>query len=179
MGTYAWRKSLVAVSLLASSLLASCARTEVERFVEGAPLHGANGIIFDAQDRLHIGSVLGREIVVMDRESGAILDRIGSDRGVEGPDDVIFDPDGTLYWTSILTGEVGSLSPTGEKRGQMVAPGVNPITISDDAASWRIGPPHKRSERTDLSLATERNLAQVQGWSMYWSSIRPPIEVPK
>ncbi len=117
---------------LAITLLSSCAGTEVETFVEGSPLHGANGITFDAQDRLHIASVVGREIVVMNRESGAILDRIGPERGVEGPDDLIFDADGTLYWTSIMTGEVGRLSPDGEKRGQSVSPGVNPITISDD-----------------------------------------------
>jgi sugar lactone lactonase YvrE len=104
----------------------------VETFVEGSPLHGANGIIFDAQDRLHIASVAGREIVVMNRESGVIVDRIGPERGVEGPDDLIFDADGMLYWTSIMTGEVGRLSPDGEKRGQSVSPGVNPITISDD-----------------------------------------------
>ncbi len=100
--------------------------------MEGAPVHGANGIILDSRDRLHIASVAGREIVVMDRESGAIVDRIGPERGVEGPDDLIFDADGTLYWTSIMTGEVGRLSPDGEKRGQSVSPGVNPITISDD-----------------------------------------------
>ena len=126
------RKLLIAATLIGVALLNSCERTDVEMFVEGAPLHGANGIIFDTQDRLHIASVVGREIVVMDRESGAIVDRMGPERGVEGPDDLIFDADGTLYWTSLLTGEVGRLSPDGEKRGQLVSPGVNPITISDD-----------------------------------------------
>ncbi len=110
----------------------ACARTEVETFAEGSPLHGANGIIFDALDRLHIASVAGREIVVMDRESGTIVDRIGPERGVESPDDLIFAADGTLYWTSIMTGEVGSLSPDGENRVQAVSLGVNPITVSDD-----------------------------------------------
>jgi sugar lactone lactonase YvrE len=126
------RRPLTAAILLGIALFSSCDRTDVETFVEGSPLHGANGIIVDAQGRLNIASVAGREIVVMDRESGAIVDRIGPERGVEGPDDLIFDADGTLYWTSLLTGEVGRLSPDGEKRGQMVSPGVNPITISDD-----------------------------------------------
>jgi sugar lactone lactonase YvrE len=126
-----WKPSAGAI-LLGIALLSSCAQTDVETFVEGAAIHGANGIIFDSQDRLHIASVVGREIVIMDPESGAIIDRIGPERGVEGPDDLIFDADGTLYWTSLLTGEVGRLSPDGEKRGQSVSPGVNPITISDD-----------------------------------------------
>jgi len=125
-------KALTGAILLGLALFSSCARTDVERFVEGSALHGANGIIFGARDRLHIASVVGREIVVMDRESGAIVDRIGPERGVECPDDLIIGADGTLYWTSILTGEVGRLSPEGEKRGQLVSPGVNPITISDD-----------------------------------------------
>ncbi len=132
IGIHLTRRSQAAAVILGIALLSSCAQTEVEKLVEGAAIHGANGIIFDAQDRLHIASVAGREIVVMDRESGAIIDRIGPERGVEGPDDLIFDAEGTLYWTSILTGEVGSLSPDGENRGQLVSPGVNPITISDD-----------------------------------------------
>jgi len=100
--------------------------------VQGSPIDGANGIIFDSDDRLHIASIVGREIVVMDPETGEMLDRIGPDVGVEGPDDLIFGPDGSLYWTSIMTGEVGRLSPDGVYTSQFVAPGVNPITVSDD-----------------------------------------------
>ena len=88
--------------------------------------------MFDSDDKLHIASVVGREIVVMDPETGEILSRLGTDLGVEGPDDLTFGPDGSLYWTSIMTGEVGRLSPDGVKTGQMVVPGVNPITFSDD-----------------------------------------------
>jgi sugar lactone lactonase YvrE len=101
-------------------------------FVQGSAIHGANGIMFDSNDRLHIASFIGREILVMDAETGEIQDRLGIDLGVEGPDDLAFGPDGSLYWTSIETGEVGRLSPDGEKTGQPVAQGVNPITFSDD-----------------------------------------------
>jgi hypothetical protein len=99
--------------------------------VQGSPIDGAAGIIFDSKDQLHISSIVGREIVVMDPETGEILDRLGPDVGVEGPDDLIFGPDGSLYWTSFLTGEVGRLSPDGVCTSQFVAPGVNPITFSD------------------------------------------------
>jgi sugar lactone lactonase YvrE len=68
----------------------------------------------------------------MNPRSGKIIDRLGTDRGVEGPDDLAFGPDGSIYWTSILTGEVGRLTPAGELSTQFVAPGVNPITFSDD-----------------------------------------------
>jgi sugar lactone lactonase YvrE len=88
--------------------------------------------MFDNNDMLYIASVMGREIVVMDPKSGRILDRLGTDLGVEGPDDLTFGPDGSLYWTSIMTGEVGRLTPGGVLSKQFVAPGVNPITFSDN-----------------------------------------------
>lgn len=64
----------------------------VKVLVNGSPIHGANGIIFDSKDRLHIASLFGGEIVVMDTKNGNIIDRMGSDQGVKGPDDLIFGP---------------------------------------------------------------------------------------
>jgi hypothetical protein len=52
--------------------------------------------------------------------------------GVLGPDDVTFGPDGSMYWTDILVGEVGRRAPDGTVTKQFVAPGVNPITFSPD-----------------------------------------------
>ena len=100
--------------------------------VQGTPIHGANGIYFDQNDLLYVASVAGRDISVMDPKGGKILRRIGPEQGVEGPDDLTFGPDGSLYWTSLFTGEVGRLSPDGVKTGQIVAPGTNPITFSSD-----------------------------------------------
>ncbi|VVB94029.1 Virginiamycin B lyase [uncultured archaeon] len=81
---------------------------------------------------MYIASVFGREILVMDPETGQIINRFGAERGVDTPDDLAFGPDGSLYWTSIMTGEVGMLTPQGGNITQKVAMGVNPITFSDD-----------------------------------------------
>lgn len=70
--------------------------------------------------------------LVMDPETGKIINRLGPDKGVESPDDLTFGPDGSLYWTSTITGEVGRLTPQGANTSQLVAFGVNPITFSDD-----------------------------------------------
>jgi len=100
---------------------------------QGAALHGTNGLAFGSDNLLYIASILGREIVVMNPKTGKLLKRLGPDQGVEGPDDLAFGPDGSLYWVSYLTGEVGRLSPDGQKSTvAILAPGVNGIAFSDD-----------------------------------------------
>ena len=96
--------------------------------VRGTPIDGANGIMFDNSDQLYIASVSGEEIVVMNQKSGKILERIPA----SGPDDLTFGPDGSLYYTSIMTGFVFRIKPDGTTTSQYVAPGVNPITFSAD-----------------------------------------------
>ena len=96
--------------------------------VQGALIHGANGIMFDENDRLYIASVMGNEILVMDPKSGMILERFPA----VGPDDLAFGPDGSLYYTAIMAGMVVRIKPDGTITQQFVAPGVNPITFSED-----------------------------------------------
>ena len=98
----------------------------------GAPIHGASGLRFDGQNRLHVASVLGNEILVMDPATGEVISTIGANAGVVGPDDLAFGPDGSLYWTSFSTGEVARISPEGVRTGQSIRPGVNGIAFSPD-----------------------------------------------
>ena len=98
-----------------------------------AATNGLNGIYVSPYDgNVHVASVGGDEITVHDPNSGRLLDRIGPERGVNGPDDLFITDDGTIYWTEILTGFVGMLKPDGTYQRQLVGPGVNPITMSDD-----------------------------------------------
>ena len=105
---------------------------QVQIWVQGSPIHGANGLNFGPDGYLYIASVWGMEIVVMDPDTGEIVDRLGPDEGGGGADDLAFGPDGSLYWTSIFTGEVVRRAPDGTVTRQFVAPGMNSITFSDD-----------------------------------------------
>ena len=105
---------------------------EVKEIAKGAVLHGTNGLNIGPDGNLYIASFLGREIIVMNKQNGTIIKRIGADVGVKSPDDLTFGPDSSLYWTDNLTGEVGRMTPQGVVTKQYVAPGVNPITFSDD-----------------------------------------------
>ena len=100
--------------------------------IKGSFFQGANGLYFDKNDRLHIASVVSRFIGIVDTSDGSIIDTLTIGNGVEGPDDLTFGADGTLYFTSILTGEVGKIGPDGATMKQFVAAGTNPITFSDD-----------------------------------------------
>ena len=104
----------------------------VSELTKGAALKGANGVDVGPDGNLYIGSVLGLEIAVMDKENGTISERFGPEMQVIGADDLVFGPDGSLYWTDILVGEVGRKEPDGTITKQFVAPGVNPIAFSDD-----------------------------------------------
>lgn len=109
---------------------ASQARVQV--LSQGAGIYGANGMFFNQDDQLYVASIAGREMLVYNPDSGQIQDRIGPDRGIDGPDDVTVGPDGSIYWTDFFSGLVGRMDPDGTVTTQFVAVGVNPITVSDD-----------------------------------------------
>ena len=62
--------------------------------IKGAFFQGSNGVYFDDQDRLYVTSVVSRLIGVVDTDTGEIIDTLSQAEGVEGPDDLIFGPDG-------------------------------------------------------------------------------------
>lgn len=99
----------------------------------GAELAGANGVAIGPDGHLYVASVLGSNLTVVDVESGDILKQYGAEEGVIGPDDVAFASDGSVFWTSIMTGEVAGFDATGTKVvAANLTAGVNPITFSDD-----------------------------------------------
>ncbi|PTX43484.1 hypothetical protein C8P64_2012 [Christiangramia gaetbulicola] len=108
-------------------------KADLKILTKGAILNGANGIDVGPDGNLYVASVNRQAIFVMDKNNGKIINRFGTENGVLGPDDLVFGPDGTLYWTDILTGFVGRMTMDGQQLGyQFVAPGVNPITFSPE-----------------------------------------------
>ncbi|MEL4456549.1 hypothetical protein [Lutimonas vermicola] len=112
--------------------------SDLKTLVRGAALNSANGIDIGPEDgNLYVASVQGQEIAVIDKNNGKIISRImdknpnGAVReDITSPDDLVWSPDGkALYWTNILTGEVGRLKD-GEFKKQFVAFGVNPIAFN-------------------------------------------------
>jgi sugar lactone lactonase YvrE len=104
----------------------------VQEIATGAIMKSANGVNIGPDGNLYIASVFSQEVIVMNKQNGKILKRFGPDKGVISPDDLTFGPDGSLYWTDINVGFVGRMTPQGVVTKQFVAPGVNPITFSED-----------------------------------------------
>lgn len=99
----------------------------------GADIHATNGLQFGSDGLLYVASDLERAIVAIDPRSGRRVHTFGPPLGVETPDDLTFGPDGSLYWTALLTGEVARLTPGGVKQTiAHLGPGVNPIAFSPD-----------------------------------------------
>ena len=117
----------------AAELSSKSQNATLKTLATGAALHAANGIEIGPDGNLYVASVNGQEIAVMNRNNGKIIKRFGPASGVLGPDDLVFGPDCTLYWTDILTGYVGRMTQDGQQLGyQFVAPGVNPIAFNSE-----------------------------------------------
>ncbi|MEW5991352.1 MAG: hypothetical protein AB1736_08425 [Chloroflexota bacterium] len=126
---------LLSLALATPGLAADPVRLTGRMLVPAAPLAGGTwGIAFDGQDNLWAGHISARTISKLDPDSGRILAQLGPADGVEGSDDIAFDPvSGDVCYTAILTGNVGCISPDGTQRTvTSLGMGVNPITFSDD-----------------------------------------------
>ncbi|MEM8962279.1 MAG: SMP-30/gluconolactonase/LRE family protein [Acidobacteriota bacterium] len=121
--------TLVSLLLLHALPLVADSEPRVRALVRGTSIQGTNGITVGPDDKVYVTSVVGNEIVVVDRRSGRILERMTELCSAE---DVIFGPDGALYWTSIYSGIVGRIDPDGTRTTIAdLPPGANAITFND------------------------------------------------
>ena len=88
------------------------------------------GLRFGPGGNLYVCTQAG--LAVLDLELGQLVDLIGPERGVHGPEDVIFGPDGSMYWAEMFLGEVGRMAPDGTVATQSIGYGVNSLVFSSD-----------------------------------------------
>ena len=102
----------------------------LERLTAPSRLFGANGLRTGPDGRIYIAQVTGSQISALDVDSGR-LDTISAKGGdIIAPDDVAFDPDGTLFATEVMDGRVSALGADG--RGRVLRddlPCANGITV--------------------------------------------------
>src|SRR4029453_17163873 len=90
----------IAIGSLAVASPAAAKKSEPFSAEDGRPvgrgsvLNGPNGVNVGPDGNVYVASGIGNEITVHDPRTGAILDRIGPERGVHGPDDLVVAPDG-------------------------------------------------------------------------------------
>ena len=129
------RRSIAAAGMMALGAGAACAGGGdwvVEPVVRGGALHGGpNGMAFDHDGKFLVGSVLGQTIFQVDTKTGAADVWVGPSAGMS--DDMAVGPDGTVYWTCLLLGEIHARKGDGPVR--VVAsglPGVDSIAFHPD-----------------------------------------------
>jgi len=141
----------------------------VQYLVPGSDFLSIHGLTFDEHDTLYVGSVMGQSIATIDTRTGETATFVAPPRGLA--DDLEFGPDGSLAWTSILTGEVYVRHPDGTV--EVLAdnlPGVNAIAFHPDGrlfvtqvlwgdALWELDPAGKRPPRKVLA-----DIGQLNGF---------------
>lgn len=99
-GLRAWALSVGALLIAAA---AGAQDYKVQRLVKGGEFLGAHGIAFDAEDRMHVGSVIGQSIHQVSPKGNA-KPLVGPPAGEA--DGLAFAPDGTLVWAQPLQGKI-------------------------------------------------------------------------
>jgi sugar lactone lactonase YvrE len=94
---------------------------------------GANGIRFDAEGKLYVGSVSDGKLYKIDPDTGETLMTLGAESGIHSPDDLVITPEGTLYVANIVEGTIVAISPDGANH-VVATPGagVDGIALSPD-----------------------------------------------
>ncbi len=126
-------RALVVCGLIAAAFAGVAAAAD-DVLAQGT-LPGTYGVRFGPGGNLYV-CALGAGIAVLDLSRGQMVDLIGPERGVNGPEDVNFGPDGSMYWSQMFSGELGRMAPDGTVTTQLIGPGVNSIVFSADGRMY-------------------------------------------
>lgn len=104
----------------------------VEPVIKGGALHGGpNGMAFESNGKLLVGSVVGQTVFEVDPATGAVATWVPPSAGIA--DDLAIGPDGTVYWASLPIGEIHARKGDGPVR--VVAkglPGIDSLAFHPD-----------------------------------------------
>lgn len=90
-----------------------------------------NGLAFNQNGDLYVGSVASFSIYQVDTETGSLTQNVGFPNG--GADDIVFDSNGTMYWTDFLFGKVMKKDKSGTITTLATGlPGANSLDLNRD-----------------------------------------------
>lgn len=132
-----------------------------EVVVTGSPFQGVHGLAVDGKGHLLASNLLGQSVHSIDLSTGAVSTLVGPPLG--GADDVTVGPDGSVYWTGYLSGQLMRRTPDGKTR--VIAkdlPGLNSLAFRRDGrlyvtqlgradALWEVDPRGRKPPRQILA----------------------------
>lgn len=124
------RNAVAAATILVA--LSACSDDYTQEAVtEPSPFHGIHGITVTKEGKILAGSVVGRAIYEVNRETGETSIFEGPPEGMA--DDLEEGPDRTLAWTAFLDGKVYARKPDGTLLTLASGlPGLNSLAWTDD-----------------------------------------------
>ncbi|TNE36534.1 MAG: hypothetical protein EP347_10750 [Alphaproteobacteria bacterium] len=93
---------------------ASSSQPSTEIVIPGSEFHGIHGLTFGEDGMIYVGSVVGMSIYRVDPDTGAVELFEGPPQGQA--DDLEFNADGALAWTSFTLGQLHMRDPDGTVR---------------------------------------------------------------
>ncbi|MGK7960236.1 hypothetical protein [Crocosphaera sp.] len=132
MKHYLNNHQLLSLILMSSFLLTTSQEAKANVLVSPSPFKGLNGLNFDGEGELYVGSVAEQTLYRVDINNGEFETFINAPQG-QG-DDFFFSSDGELFYTAPLNGEVRTFNPTTGDFNTIVSnlPSVNPIAQNDE-----------------------------------------------
>lgn len=132
-----------------------------EVVVPGSPFQGVHGLAVDGKGHLLASNLLGQTVHSIDLQTGAVSTLVGPPLG--GADDVTLGPEGSVYWTGYLSGQLMRRTPDGQTR--VIAkelPGLNSLAFRRDGrlyvtqlgradALWEVDPQGNKPPRQVLA----------------------------
>ena len=104
-------------------------------FVTGAPVRLAVGLAVGPDDNVYVSTQWVRALLVLDPDTGEIINRFGPEDGVDIPADLAFGPDGSLYiglYPGFEGDAVTRLAPDGTVTGSPLPPIIWPVMTTRD-----------------------------------------------